>query len=752
MPSPVPDSNRPAAATNHSDSDHQSLDDDEEYEEIEVEEETEVEEDETEAEDDDDDDFGEDLSPVNQDQTHDASRDFIVMGHEDQSHSVSVTQENAVKVISRDLHEVKGDRGAHISDQMDVVEGKDSDNNHVNLPCPELGKDEIGTRSGDHRFKESKPLSGTRTPKDYVEHKKTVLPNGHGILTAQTTESASSAEFSAAVFVKDNLSGRTTGLYYSEEEKKYHRLQTEDFKLNEPRFSRLDFPMVKPSILSPGLGFKDGTDKPAVICDFFAKGWCIKGKSCRFLHASNVTPQQHAIADPSNKTERQTSEGSDCSSKKPRLVTSPDEEAPAVGTSSLLDRVLSHELGQSSKWKNESEKVSPYKDISSSAGREYLRGENWQLNNHGKHGSEEMAAKRSPFLLDERMPPFRHSWETNFNSGTLPPTHISSWTRSTLPFGSTWNSDPLRSHNCLDVEREYGTSRSASLQKTSSPFSGSESNNPSRMPVTGDSRYTVKSITEMSSYNWEPSPPFRPSYALTQRLLSSVIQYDPIRDSIEQSKSADVYSRFSGAGRDSFGPGYNFLEQSPGGHHNILHNNLNKKNHEKDLFLAEIGTPVSAITEMKNRIAGPHEEKLLGSSQLQDIRKRDAPNTENDYATQTDRSGQKLKSGDMAGQSSEMEVDVKVSEDMAKEAKALKHFRAALIDFVKELVKPTWREGNLSKDAHNNIVKRSVNRVLSTVPTHQIPSTSESVELYLSSSESKIAKLVEGYIDKFGKP
>lgn len=69
--------------------------------------------------------------------------------------------------------------------------------------------------------------------------------------------------------------------------------------------------MAKASSLSPHVEHKDGTDKPAVICDFFAKGWCIKGKSCRFLHASNVTTQQHvgAEADASHKTERQTSEG-----------------------------------------------------------------------------------------------------------------------------------------------------------------------------------------------------------------------------------------------------------------------------------------------------------------------------------------------------------------------------------------------------------------------------------------------------------
>lgn len=159
------------------------------------------------------------------------------MGNEDQSHSVSVTQENAVKVISTDMHEVKCDRGAHISDRMDVSEGRDLNHHHLNLPCSKLGKDVIAT--GDHKFKESKPLLGTRTPKDYVDYNNTALPNGHGILTVQTTESASSAELAAAVLVKDNLSGKTTGLYHYEEEKNHHRLQTEDFKLNEPRCSEL---------------------------------------------------------------------------------------------------------------------------------------------------------------------------------------------------------------------------------------------------------------------------------------------------------------------------------------------------------------------------------------------------------------------------------------------------------------------------------------------------------------------------------
>ncbi|KAL1829702.1 protein FRIGIDA-ESSENTIAL 1 isoform X2 [Daucus carota subsp. sativus] len=750
MPSPV-SNHRPAAIDNQSESDHQSLADDEEYEEIEVEEETEVEEDETDDNDEDEeeeDDFGEVLSPINQDQTRDASPDNVILEHEDQSHPVLLTQENAVNVKSTDMHEVEGDKGVHSSVQMDVSERRGSSSLHVNFLCSELGKDVVAT--GDHKYIEPNPHSRSRTYKDDVEQKNTALPNGNGILTAQTIESARSAgaESSAAVSMKDNLGGKTTALYYSEEKKK-QSLQNEDFKLNE---TRLEIPTLKPSSLSPGVEFKAGTDKPAIICDFFAQGWCIKGKSCRFLHVSNKTTQQHsgAEADASHKTERRTSEGSDCSSKKPRLATSPDEVAPAVSRS--LDRLLSHELGQSLKWKNESEEASPYKDNSSSAGREYLRGENWYLNNHGKHGSEELAATRSQFTLDERMPPLRRSWEANFNSGKLPPTHVPSWTKSSLPFGSTWNLDPLKSHKCLDVEREYGASRSASLQKTPSPFSGSESNNPSRMPVSGDSQHPAGYKTEVPSFRWEVSAPFRPSFDLTKRLLSSVYQYDPIRDSIEQSNLADVYSRFSGAGQESIVSGYNVGEQSFGRNQNILDSNLNKINYGKDLFSAETGTPLSAITEMQNKVAAPKEEKLLESLYIQDIKKRNTPNTENDeYATQTDSSRQKLKSGDMAGRISEMEVGVKVSEDIAKETKALKHFRAALIEFVKELVKPTWREGNLSKDAHKTIVKRAVDKVLSTIPAHQIPFTSEAVDLYLSSSQSKISKLVEGYIDKYGK-
>ncbi|KAE8715177.1 protease-related family protein [Hibiscus syriacus] len=81
----------------------------------------------------------------------------------------------------------------------------------------------------------------------------------------------------------------------------------------------------------------------------------------------------------------------------------------------------------------------------------------------------------------------------------------------------------------------------------------------------------------------------------------------------------------------------------------------------------------------------------------------------------------------------------------------MRHFHAALVDLIKELLKPTWREGHLGKDAHNIIVKKAVDKVLGSIQPHQFPITFESAKQYLSSSQPKIARLVEGYIDKYRK-
>ena len=76
-----------------------------------------------------------------------------------------------------------------------------------------------------------------------------------------------------------------------------------------------------------------------------------------------------------------------------------------------------------------------------------------------------------------------------------------------------------------------------------------------------------------------------------------------------------------------------------------------------------------------------------------------------------------------------------------KESKALKMFKLALADFVKETLKPTWKEGQLTREVHKTIVKKVVDKVTSTV--ENTPQTKEKIDVYMSYSKEKLGKLVQ---------
>lgn len=44
---------------------------------------------------------------------------------------------------------------------------------------------------------------------------------------------------------------------------------------------------MKRRSLSPGAEGEGGNKRPAILCEYFVKGWCIKGSSCRFLHKTD---------------------------------------------------------------------------------------------------------------------------------------------------------------------------------------------------------------------------------------------------------------------------------------------------------------------------------------------------------------------------------------------------------------------------------------------------------------------------------
>ncbi|CAK7354944.1 unnamed protein product [Dovyalis caffra] len=86
-----------------------------------------------------------------------------------------------------------------------------------------------------------------------------------------------------------------------------------------------------------------------------------------------------------------------------------------------------------------------------------------------------------------------------------------------------------------------------------------------------------------------------------------------------------------------------------------------------------------------------------------------------------------------------------------KDAKGNRAFKFALVEFVKDLLKPAWKEGQVSKDAYKNIVKKVVDKVTGTMQSASIPTTQEKIEQYLSVSKPKLTKLVQAYVEKFQK-
>lgn len=83
--------------------------------------------------------------------------------------------------------------------------------------------------------------------------------------------------------------------------------------------------------------------------------------------------------------------------------------------------------------------------------------------------------------------------------------------------------------------------------------------------------------------------------------------------------------------------------------------------------------------------------------------------------------------------------------------KAMRQFKNVLVEFVKEILKPTWKEGKMSREVYKTIVKKVVEKVSSSIQGVQIPRTQEKIDQYLAFSKSKITKLVEAYVGRLLK-
>ncbi|ESW10363.1 hypothetical protein PHAVU_009G202700 [Phaseolus vulgaris] len=87
----------------------------------------------------------------------------------------------------------------------------------------------------------------------------------------------------------------------------------------------------------------------------------------------------------------------------------------------------------------------------------------------------------------------------------------------------------------------------------------------------------------------------------------------------------------------------------------------------------------------------------------------------------------------------------------SKDSRSMKLFKVSIANFVKEVLKPSWRQGNMSKVAFKTIVKKTVDKVSGAMKGHRVPKSQVKISQYIDSSQQKLTKLVMGYVDKYVK-
>ncbi|KAH0454623.1 hypothetical protein IEQ34_016547 [Dendrobium chrysotoxum] len=575
-------------------------------------------------------------------------------------------------------------------------------------------------------------------------------------------------------------------------------------------------PQRRPRSSSPGSEPDRMNKRLANICVFYARGWCIKGNSCKFLHQEDgvIKIEQQTKEDKSGNNralDSRATTGSEKISERSKISSALLESNPkgSLGCNSQLQRALvrtygigSHmtsqladnydihskgEFQQSdhvqadySSTREENKKTygkmshfesiverqpvdaflsrrhliegklvneinkedSPYDMTISgrtrpvdtflsnakhysdgSATSSILHQNSNSLSPYGKTEGNAIRSMQSHFLNQESYN--SHSLEDSQNSrlgGSFPfPQLDYRRSRAGTPptSGSTRNTEYLEGHSLLDLDRRYRGSGSISLTRDSSPYNSRSERNMIHHNIPSD--LTSRQTKKIQYDAWEPSQPFRPSLAIGTKSISSPSQYDPILDSIEPAtaNARDCFhtSRMTPFQNASFFPTKTENASSWDG---MLAKNVSL--HDSSAHAsADVFFTSTKLEGANNSI--PSNEKLWNSDRL------------------LERSN--YKDAELGGEWKNIDKSRNI-----KESKALKIFHTALVDLVKELLKPWWREGQLSKDAHKTVVKKSVEKVLSALQSHQIPSTQEAINQYLTTSRQKIFKLVEGYAQK----
>lgn len=611
------------------------------------------------------------------------------------------------------------------------------------------------------------PYEENRNTKSAVDGKYTeAMPEKKSeIMDARNTKPFSVPGKGAAVVIpmRDVFGEEANIVQCSNKEIKQIDFQSPE-EMNQ-RASRLAASLLRRRSLSP-TDSKDENKRPAIICQYFSQGWCVNGPNCKFMH--NI--------DSMDNTNQQI--GGDVA-----IATRRYESQADKGLSEIPERTtLFCFPGRVRQWENEESLT-------------------WHQYN-GKHrfSSLQRDDLSYGFPADSQRFPMYKDGPRNYVSpnteGSYPilgnrlfPEYGSfSVGSSTLAMSSkTYQTSRTLSSKATSLEGLAGKQNEFTLNDYASPVLSHQPNprvdttlqTTNLLPSHQSSAWGGYSFsqnagpcvqkcvdsdtkTKFSSDDWEPSIPFRPSYFSAFTDMSSARSvHDTVGDTCEEHPLGDRPYKVScptqgasilGSSHQrvyhdpvlpgTLGPEYNADIESIHIHDKFDQSTLDKGvyGHQRDFFTNETEPAGSSVAELQD--SQLKEGKPDGHTRVEDVSDQN-PRNYSDGASHEE----ELKM-EWGKQSNAKCDDHKIDEDVQKESKALRHFRFVLIDFIKDLVRPTWHRGQLSKDAHNSIVKRSVDKVLSTLEPHQIPSTEEAIHHYLSVSQPKIAKLIQGYVEK----
>lgn len=258
---------------------------------------------------------------------------------------------------------------------------------------------------------------------------------------------------------------------------------------------------------------------------------------------------------------------------------------------------------------------------------------------------------------------------------------------------------------------------------------------------------TTSNKKKVSSNDWEASEPFQPSFTIPPYILpSSDALYDPftnIENLEDRSLKAPLSSKGKLARKNSHqqkdddsasGPqarGFNNDDKDSSCSQNQHQETVAGKNLEAHGVVEGVAT---SVVDQNDATTPSKEISSAAAAENRAVSKRNKPVGHDSWHKSDGSSYKKILKSD--------EVDGEVRSDAGM--KVMRQFRTAVVETIKEMLKPLWREGRLSKDVHNMIVKKAAEKVVSTaVQFHQVPTDTESVEQYLGSSSTKIVKLVE---------